>query len=91
MNRPDDEAKPQTAEAGSNALEERDTLSETARLNLLAETSTAQKYDTKCGVCSRRCCSPCLADGDISRCAQTRFKHCRVCGHFSSSHYAALH
>ena len=73
MNRPDDEAKPQTAEAGSNALEERDTLSETARLNLLADTSTGGTwYDTKCGVCSRRCCSPCTADGDISQCAQTR-------------------
>ena len=35
MTRPDDEAEPQVAEAGSNELEESDTLSEPARLNVL--------------------------------------------------------
>lgn len=47
----------------------------------------AASYDTVCGQCNKHCCSPCTADGDISRCAQTRFKACSVCGHPSSGHY----
>ena len=48
-------------------------------------------YDVKCGVCERRCCSPCTADGDIDRCAETRFRHCSECGHLSSEHYRVVH
>ena len=44
-------------------------------------------YAVKCGVCGRRCCSPCTADGDINRCAETRFRNCSTCGHASSRHY----
>lgn len=48
-------------------------------------------YAVKCGVCGNRCCSPCTADGDIGRCAQTRFRNCSRCGHSSSSHYRVRH
>ncbi|MEQ9062785.1 MAG: hypothetical protein RIE58_01315 [Vicingaceae bacterium] len=47
--------------------------------------------DLKCGNCQRRCCSPCTADGDRSRCAQTKFTNCRICGHASSGHYGVSH
>ena len=44
--------------------------------------------DTKCGTCDKRCCVKCTADGDPGRCAETKFKNCRTCGHASNGHYA---
>ena len=50
-----------------------------------------QEYDVECTVCRRRCCSPCLAGGDITRCAQTRFRECSICGHRSDLHHGVPH
>ena len=46
--------------------------------------------DVVCGVCGNRCCISCTANGDIRRCAQTRFKNCSICGHSSSQHFRRI-
>lgn len=62
-------------------------------LNHFAEQTSNNSgwYDVKCGVCGKICCSRCTADGDIKRCAKTRFNECSVCGHASSQHYRTDH
>jgi hypothetical protein len=47
--------------------------------------------DTQCNICSKRCCSPCLQNGDYKLCVQTRFENCSVCSHTSSRHSAVDH
>ncbi|WP_143450037.1 hypothetical protein [Janthinobacterium sp. BJB304] len=51
----------------------------------------AGQYDTICAECNQRCCSPCTANGDITKCAYTKFENCSVCGHASSVHFAGPH
>jgi hypothetical protein len=70
-----------------------DAASVEARLNYLRARAISPQswYDTICGECGRRCCSPCTAGGDPEHCAHTMFTYCDVCGHLSSAHYSASH
>lgn len=76
---------------GSNPEDEYDQLPSDEKIALLEEANLSTWSDVECGVCGKRCCSPCTAGGDISRCAQTRFRECSVCGHASSAHYRVDH
>lgn len=87
-----DEVK--TAQASyPDGVAEADASPGLAKVNLLTAegVEAGSWYDVKCGDCGNRCCSPCTADGDIGRCAQTRFRNCAVCGHLSSNHYRVNH
>ena len=78
---------------GAKPADELDAITAEDELNHLAEQTSNKSgwYDVKCGVCGRVCCSRCTADGDINRCAKTRFNACSVCNHPSSQHYRTNH
>lgn len=88
-----DEVKDGDVQNPNKNIDEVDNATAEAKLEILKAESSVKGswYDTKCDVCGRRCCSPCTADGDPSRCAKTRFRNCSVCGHASSSHYRVRH
>jgi hypothetical protein len=90
---PKDKVEIRDIENPNKGLDDFDKADPQAKLTVMNDSKIATTgwYDLKCGYCGRRCCSPCTADGDPSRCAQTRFQNCSVCGHASSNHYAVNH
>ena len=48
-------------------------------------------FDTKCAICDKVCCSPCLQKGDYKFCVKTPNHNCLACGHASDKHVPSKH
>ena len=87
----DGSANTTVVEKSAIATKLSDSASKTVKLTYLKNASISMegKKDTQCSVCSQRCCSPCLQDGDYTKCVETKFKNCSKCDHPSNQHVPA--